>query len=223
MRDALVGNVHIVEGGAETVEDVCALLARTGIEVHGNPDVYVKRYARFGADDAREIVERAALRPVGTSPRTFIIATPTLTAEAQNVLLKTLEESQGDSLFFLIVPTPQALLPTLLSRAQVLALDTRTAAEPLDTRAFLAAAPEKRLDMLKPLLEKDEDDKRDLRPIFAFLAAVEARLAAHPDGSRATACREGLEAVYRARAYLGDKGALLKPLLEQVALLVPRV
>ena len=68
--------------------------------------------------------------------------------------------------------------------------------------------------MLKPLLEKDEDDKRDIGKIVAFLSALERALKRKP---------EGLHAIYRARKYIGDKGALVKPLLEQVALLVPKI
>lgn len=89
----------------------------------------------------------------------------------------------------------------------------------MDARAFLAAPPAKRLDMLKPLLEKGEDDKRDTGAIIAFLASLEGILASKFSAEM----REGVRALYRARAYLGDKGALVKPLLEQLAILVPRV
>jgi hypothetical protein len=97
---------------------------------------------------------------------------------------------------------------------QLLSVDSSEEEELVSAKKFLAAAPEQRLEMLKPLLEKDEDDKRDLRPILALLASLEHSLAKVP---------AGLPAVYRARKYIGDKGALVKPLLEQVALLVPRV
>jgi hypothetical protein len=212
MKSALVGNVHLIAGGADALASVLALLGQEGIQVRGNSDVYVRQYARFGADDARELQERAALRPAAGGRRAFVVATPTMTTEAQNVLLKTLEEPPADALFFFIVPAPQALLPTLRSRAQILTLEGSGAVELVDAKKFLASSPDKRLEMLKPLLEKDEDDKRDLRPVLAFLGGLEARLTKKPDG---------LQAVYRARKYATDKGALLKPLLEQVALLTP--
>jgi hypothetical protein len=105
---------------------------------------------------------------------------------------------------------------------QILTLQAAGDDGQVDVAKFLAATPEKRLELLKPLLQKDSDDKRDLRPIFSFLASLETALSDAPDGLQA-ACRLGLESVYRARKYLNDKGALLKPLLEQVALLVPRM
>ncbi len=72
--------------------------------------------------------------------------------------------------------------------------------------------------MLKPLLERDEDDRRDLGEIITFLSSLERMLVNRMQGDD---LKESAEALYRARRYLGDRGALVKPLLEQVALLVP--
>jgi DNA polymerase III delta prime subunit len=222
MQTKLVGSAHLIQGGADAIPTLLALLKKEGIETKGNPDIYLREYARFGVVVARELRERATLRSTAARGRIFIIATPTLTTEAQNVLLKTFEEPAAGASFFLIVPAPQSLLPTLRSRMQVLQLAPSEGNHLVDTKKFLAASGEQRLEMLKALLEKDEDDKRDLRPILEFLSSLEMKLAKNPVGLDA-ACREGLESVYRARKYIGDKGALLKPLLEQVALLVPKM
>jgi hypothetical protein len=224
MRSAFTGNVQLVAGSAETIPPVLALLEREGISTRGNPDVYVRAYRHFGIDEARELSERAALRPVSGTRRVFVVATPGMTNEAQNALLKTLEEPAGDSLFFFILPSPTSLLPTVRSRAQIFsdmaASDAGITSESIDAKDFLAAPVRKRLDMLKPLLEKDEDDKRDQAAVISFLSSVERSLSERVVDAGVA---EGLEAVYRARHYLGDKGALVKPLLEQVALLVPKM
>ena len=214
MQSALVGNAHLVQGGAEMIPAVLALLKKEGMDTRANPDIYTREYARFGIDDARELRDRASGRAIGPGRRVFIISTPTMTSDAQNALLKTFEEPSADAVFFLVVASPQTLLPTLRSRMQTLTLASVHGDELVDAGIFLAATGDKRLEMLKPLFEKDEDDKRDLRPILSFLSSVEEKLAKNP---------EGLRAVYRARKYIGDKGALIKPLLEQVALLTPKV
>lgn len=219
MKRALVGNTHLVAGTASVLGEVLELLAAQGVETKGNSDIYVREYSRFGIDDARELRERSQLRPSGER-RYFVIATPTMTSDAQNALLKTLEEPPADAHFFFIVTSPQSLLATLRSRAQILELENTARDGQVDATSFLAANASKRLDMLSVLLEKDDDDRRDLRPIFSFLALLEERLAKHREGLHA-ARGEGVEAVYRARKYIGDKGALVKPLLEQVALVVP--
>ena len=214
MKTPLVGNVHLIAGTAAVVPQILGLLKDEGISVEGNPDIYIREYPRFGVDDAIELRDRSNKRPIAGSQRFFIIATPGMTNEAQNALLKTLEEPPADAAFFIVVPAPEMLLPTLRSRSQVLTLLHEEAENSIDTKTFLAASPGERLDMLKPLLEKDEDDKRDIGRIVGFLSALERVLEKKP---------EGLHAIYRARKYIGDKGALVKPLLEQVALLVPKI
>ena len=215
MQSRLVGSAHLVQGNSGALAQVLELLEAEGITTKGNPNIYVREYARFGADDARDLRERAALRSTSLEGRIFIVVTPTMTTDAQNVLLKTLEEPPAGAAFFLVVPAPQSLLPTLRSRMQALRFSEIAKEIGLvDAKEFLAASGDTRLEMLKPLLEKDDDDKRDLRPVLTFLSALEYRLERNP---------EGLRALYSARKYIGDKGALIKPLLEQVALLVPQI
>lgn len=213
MNDHLVGNTQLVAGGSEAIAEILALVKREGIEPRANPDVYVRAYRHFGIEEARELRERAALRPLGKR-RVFVIVAPDMNREAQNALLKTIEEPPGNALFFFVVPSPSALLPTLRSRAHVLEYESRISETLIDTKKFLSASPQKRLDALKPLLEKGEDEKRDLGAILAFLSSLEEAL---------TDNAEGLRIIYRTRKYVTDKGALVKPLLEQIALLMPRV
>ena len=233
MKTGLVGNVHLVAGTAAAIPHILGILRANGVSTEGNPDIYTREYKSFGVDDAIELRDRSGRRPIAGSQRFFIVVTPGMTNEAQNALLKTLEEPPADAAFFIIVPAPEMLLPTLRSRAQILTLAHDGVENLIDAKAFLVATPQKRLDMLKPLLEKDEDDKRDIGNIVGFLSALERQLAKTPLGRNPATLghsptgepgeAEGLHAIYRARKYIGDKGALAKPLLEQVALLVPKV
>lgn len=218
----IVGNAQLIAGDEHTIESVLALLKKIGVDSEGNPDVYVRSYRHFGVDEAREIRERAALK-ASDERRVFVIATPVITTEAQNALLKMLEDAPGDALFCIIVPNPHTLLGTIRSRSHILDLPHMAgekSTSTVDARAFLATSAKERLEMLHPLLEKGDDEGRDMGAIAMFLSSLEAVLSKRRiTGESASA----LEAVYLARKYLGDKGALVKPLLEQVALLVPRM
>ncbi len=211
---------YLVPGGHEALPALRAFLAQRGINTDGNADVYIREYKLFTVDDARSLRERAQSRAIGKHGRVFIVVAPSMTQEAQNGLLKTLEEPPAGATFFLVVPSVHTLLPTLRSRTQVLELAAEKSEGLVDVNAFLAAPSEKRLDMLKPLYMHDEDDERDLRPAVIFLQQLEQVFAPRVASSDV---REGIESVYRARKYLMDKGALLKPLLEQVALFSPRL
>ena len=139
-----------------------------------------------------------------------------MTSEAQNALLKILEEPLADAVFYFVVSSPETLLPTLRSRVQILRLSQEFAQKGIvDANEFLRAAKTKRIEMLKGLLPK-EKEVRDTGAIIAFLSSLERSLAKL--GTRKS--KEGLEAVYLARKYVADKGSILKTLLEQVALLV---
>ncbi len=50
----------------------------------------------------------------------YIVAAHTLTVTAQNALLKTLEEPPGNAEIYLVTEFPDLLLPTVLSRVQIL-------------------------------------------------------------------------------------------------------
>lgn len=214
----LTAHAYIVRGSSDSIEPVLSLLESAGIETKANPDLLVRTFTSFSIDDARQLRERAALRGVGEQGRVFVIAAPSVPADAQNALLKTFEDPPSNAKFFLIVPAPETLLPTLRSRMQTLDVGSEGSVPVVDTKLFLKSPPEKRIEMLKPLLEKGDDDRRDLSGTLAFLSALESELSKHTKDDAV-----GIKSVYRARKYITDRGALAKALLEQVALLTPKV
>lgn len=211
----LTAHAYIARGGPETLERILVLLEKTGVDIKANPDLMVTTYSSFTMDDARALREKASLRALGKDGRMFVLAMPTLAPDVQNALLKTFEEPPAGARFFVAVPSPETLLPTLLSRVQTLDVPGAAVESLIDAAVFLKAAPEKRVEMLKPLLEKGDDDKRDLSGTLSFLAALEKLLGQKPEANE-----RGLKSVYRARKYITDRGALAKALLEQLALLI---
>lgn len=212
----ITAQAYVVRGGDESIPEIVALLKKEGSS--GNPDLLIRTYSSFTIDDARTLRDRAALRGVGGAGRIFILVAPTIPADAQNALLKTFEEPPAGARFVLVVPAPETLLPTLRSRMQVLELQGEDSRSLVDAKQFLKTTPEKRLEMLKPYLEKGDDDKRDLAGTLSFLADLERALSTKPRENA-----EGLRALYRTRKYITDRGALAKALLEQAALIMPKV
>src|SRR3989344_7204741 len=165
-----IGNTHLVCGDAGVLDILCAKLAKEDIQTSG-PDAYVRVYQQFGVEEARELIARAEMRPISAAFRVFVLAMPSMTVEAQNALLKTLEEPPADAMFFFILPSPEQLLPTLRSRSQcfaVSAVHTNEVDTLVNAKSFLAAGGRERVEMLKPILEKNEDDKHDMNAIFTL-------------------------------------------------------
>jgi len=72
-------------------------------------------------DDVRALQKRLQLKTIGTRPirRVVLIeAAHRLTTEAQNALLKILEEPPADTVFILTVTSKHSVLPTIYSRSQ---------------------------------------------------------------------------------------------------------
>lgn len=208
-----------IQGDAATLGALIDQLERDRIIERGHPDLYLRAYRSFGIDDAQEIRTRAASRPMSAERRVFALSIPNPTTEAQNALLKTIEEPSAGALFFIVTPSPETLLATIRSRTQTLDIEATEREALVDAKSFLAAPQAKRVEMLKPLYEHD-DEGRDMGAIIGFLSSVERQLAEEKNIEKRN---EGLRALYRARKYASDKGSLLKSLLEQLALLAPKI
>lgn len=84
-------------------------------------DVEHRIVASWGIEESRQLAEAAAQRPVASHKRVFVIITGAMTVEAQNALLKLLEDPPPTAVFYLVVPYPEMLLETVRSRMVLVA------------------------------------------------------------------------------------------------------
>jgi len=100
----------------------CAACTRIARRVH--PDVLLIEPADTGLiriDPVRNAIERAGYRPFEGKRRVVIVdEADALLPQAQNALLKTLEEPPASSAFVLVTSRPDMLLPTVRSRCPLL-------------------------------------------------------------------------------------------------------
>lgn len=93
------------------------------IDTSNHPDVTIIRDggASIGIDDIRQLQKEIFLKPYEGKKRVSIILQgEKMTVQAQNCLLKVLEDPPGDGIIAITTANPAGLLPTILSRCQVL-------------------------------------------------------------------------------------------------------
>ena len=92
----------------------------------------------FGIEDSRQFTQRLSLRASRRGPRVGIVrAAATMTWEAQNALLKTLEEPPGSCVIILVTDNASAMLATVRSRCRHLTFGALEESEVVEALARL--------------------------------------------------------------------------------------
>jgi len=177
------------------------------IEIAGNPDVSIEEYERFSIDDARALKERASQTPLGEA-QVFLIVCDNILREAQNALLKLLEEPSPNTYFIIVLPSVQLLLPTIRSRVSYGGCIHGVLAEEEFAKTFITSTIGERNKMLEPIL-KDKDRTR----ARLIVDALESLL--HTKG--VLQHKRALKEIAFVRRYLMDRSSSLKSLLTHLA------
>lgn len=167
----------------------------------------------FGIDDARALGLASSQKPLEAPLRTFVLSFRSATVEAQNALLKTLEDPAQTTEFFVIVPREDVLIATVRSRLQY----DRAAGAVEQTshiaEAFIRSPFSERLKEI----EKRTKDKDDAW-IEEIVSGIEVWASKNIMKSE---IHDVLLDIMLVRTNLPSRGASKKMLLEQLALTLP--
>ena len=216
LKEKVLQHAYIVSGSAERgAEEVLKMLEKRGVETKGNADVFVRSYPELSVDEARSVSSFAELKALGER-KYLVIAFSRATGEAQNALLKVLEEAPGSSVFFLCVDAAGHLLPTIRSRCVGIQLtaDSLPLAENAEAEEFLKESYEKRLARVEKMVAyvSKTQDRASVREFVASLMRE-----AHERGMAAAALRDLLDA----DRYLRLSGSSVKAILGHLAVSLP--
>lgn len=166
---------------------------------------------QFGIDNSRALISEMFKTSPGVLPSGFVVVTGTMTEEAQNALLKALEEPPRGVCVWLFLLPEARILPTLRSRFQI--IGTGGADQSLLPSEFTAwllqTLPEK-----LSAIEKYTKNK-NTKAVKALAQGSLRHLAAH-HRNYPTSLTKRLQ---YAASHIGTRGASNKMLLEEVALL----
>ncbi|MEI6553868.1 MAG: hypothetical protein WCO09_04820 [bacterium] len=157
--------------------------------------------------------------------------------QAQNALLKTLEEPFPNTYFFIAISSASLLLPTIQSRVEIYGVEDffkkfnlkgekkvlRGDIQSQIVTEFLGSSLAKRIEIVKRMAdEAGKEGEDDSSKLFQFLHDIEMTLKdwekKKPTGRLS---KEELQTLIIAREYFADAGASKKMLLEYLALKLP--
>ncbi len=100
----------------------------------------VKKEKAISIEQARKVRRQMSLSAYQSEYKIALInQAERMTAEAGNCLLKTLEEPKGRAVLILVTANPELLLPTIVSRCQIIKF------LPVSSKEILKTVPEKRI------------------------------------------------------------------------------
>jgi hypothetical protein len=184
-------------------------------------DVWSRTYESLGVGDKNkgeryieEICDRA--RDAARGVRLVAVFAARINREGQNALLKTLEEPPLSTKIIIATPSPEALLPTIISRTVV--LEAKRTKEALIVEAtllkFSAMPKAKRLEYVKDIVE----EKKITEARALILGLVDEVALLDTTAVRRVALQRELLALDRE---LEGGASMLKMLLETAVLIVP--
>jgi len=175
-------------------------------------DTRVYEKEKFLVDDARDLVRAINTTPLGGETTLTVIATEKIDREAQNALLKIVEEPPAHAHIALIVPSIDMLLPTLLSR--FVHIGSNSGVDDLSlAKEFLSVSTTARQKITAKII-KDKDALgakkliRDLETVLSTTLDKEKY-------------KDEIGDVMAFRQYIEQRGASTKFMLEHLALTLP--
>ena len=150
----------------------------------------------IGIEDIKSMQKKLFLKPIKSKNKAVVIAeAELLTIEAQNALLKVLEEPPEHTLLILSSQTKETLLPTILSRCQLIVLEEKTIQlsekEATELHAFLQTLPELSIgDRLKKAEQLAKDKEKAVKWIGKLILVLRESLLQTPSEETLTSIRK---------------------------------
>jgi len=220
LNPAFLHHAYLIEGDKDfAARELCEFCENVlHHPTQANPDFLYKEFASFGIDESRLVKELQSTKSMREGgKRIFVFSAPSFTGEAQNALLKVLEEPTPNTHFFIIMPDIGTLLPTLLSRVEVVRMQHQKDDEGR-AAAFLKADYGERMRSLAALLEE-----KDKTRALSFVDELEKELyRVYRSGEAEAFAVRVFNEIHACRNYLQDRAPSVKMILEYIAVITPR-
>lgn len=214
---------YVIEGDVDAlVKEVRSVLETRGDIVPASPDVFINTYDSFTIADSGLVKEWHSSFAISSAKKVCILGAQFINHEAQQSLLKILEEPHVNTHFFIIVPQAGLLLGTIRSRTHT--ITTTAQASEIDIKKFVTLSSADRLTLVATLIEKykDTEGSGGLRHEATML--VNGMEQYFHEKFIKDSTNDTLQFVLgelsNARDYLSTPGASVKMILEHLSLVI---
>ncbi len=147
----VIGNENILE----YMDNL--LLSNLDFDIKSNPDFLFLDLENFRIDDVRDFEDWIFLRPIKSYIKVCLVKTKQIGHEAQNALLKVLEEPPIGTYIFISLPNLGGIIPTILSRVSVLHNEPEVSVEK-ETLKFFRSNLKEKFAMIRSLNKKTDKE-----------------------------------------------------------------
>jgi len=217
---------YVVEGNPEEISFLIRKLLEDRGEINlQSPDVLVNIYDSFSMEDSQNIKEWYKNKPTDGKKKVCVVGTKFINREAEQSLLKIIEEPTNNTHFFIVVPDASLLLGTILSRVHLIKIDTTDSIlENEFALTFLKSSPSIRIEKIADIIKefKDSENSGGLRyKAITIINSLERiiykkwKLDLNNEDIKFI-----LNELKNCREFLGTPGASVKMILEHIALVI---
>ncbi|NCU28092.1 MAG: hypothetical protein EOM85_00240 [Candidatus Moranbacteria bacterium] len=218
---------YLIEGSGENIFPVLVdyLLEKNIIE-EKDPDLFLREYESIGIDDGQEIKEWHNKMPTKNfGKKVCLLKTNFINREAEQSLLKILEEPGQNTVFFIVIPNASVLLETIKSRTHLVRYEDEYSNEMAKIVARLVSSSVKdRVDIVAEIIKENKNDESSgqlRRYAIVLIQEIEKYFYSK---FKNNPCDKNiifiLEELRKNKEYLNYPGASVKMILEYVSLII---
>ncbi|MCX6743372.1 MAG: hypothetical protein NT116_04015 [Candidatus Parcubacteria bacterium] len=192
-----------------------------GFDIKANPDFLMIENESFGIDDARNFGKWVIGKPLLGESKVSLIITKSITHEAQNALLKILEEPSLGTYIFINLESRGGLLPTFLSRVKILNIEDKDFENNIldkdenknNAYKFLHGNIKNKFSLIQSLSKKT--DKTDMKELIKDLEKI-----SYENYTKDVSKAEAMKNMLKAKIFATSRGSSPKMLLEWLSCVV---
>lgn len=156
----MIATLYIAESPEDRIGETQKILKSAGIDGNHPDLLYFPGDSKLGIEQVRKIKQHLSIKPYSAKGRVIVLEDASLlTVEAQNAILKTLEEPPPNAILILGATSESKLLPTILSRCEIVSIQSskiKTGIEYAeDIEKLLKAGIEEKFEYVEKLKDRE--------------------------------------------------------------------